>query len=107
MLGQNLPEIENVYVMPSASDESLSIGAALHFYNNNFNNYLIKLVENLIISQAAPGDDLDLELIKIKQTRITKLRFDNTISDILNKNESIAICSGRTRWEHEHYVIDQ
>ena len=36
MLIQNLPEVNSMYVMPSASDESLSIGA-YHYYNNNFN----------------------------------------------------------------------
>ena len=36
MLIANLPEVQSFYVMPSAADGSLSIGACLHsFYNNN------------------------------------------------------------------------
>ena len=36
MLIANLPEVQSFYVMLSAADESLSIGACLHsFYNNN------------------------------------------------------------------------
>ncbi len=105
MLIQNLPEIENVYVMPSASDESLSIGAALHFYNNNFNKLFNKIsgkLDNLYLGSPLRKDDLDLELTKIKQNKNYEIKenydFDNTISDILNKNESIAICNGRTEW---------
>ena len=34
MLIQSLPEVKSMYVMPSGGDESLSIGAALHYYYN-------------------------------------------------------------------------
>jgi carbamoyltransferase len=44
MLIQNLPEVKSMYVMPSASDESLSIGAALHYYYNNKKSLMLLMV---------------------------------------------------------------
>ena len=105
MLIQNLTEIENMYVMPSASDESLSIGAALHFYNNNYNKLFERnngRLDNLYLGSPIRKDNISLVLNKIRKKGQFNVKenydFDNTISDILNRNESVAVCNGRTEW---------
>ena len=105
MLIQNLPEVNSMYVVPSASDESLSIGAALYYYNNNFNQNLKQ--KNGIFSDLYLGDDINKKdlmmcLKKIKKSTNYDIKenydFNNSISNILNKGEPVSICNGRTEW---------
>ncbi|MBL42041.1 MAG: hypothetical protein CMM49_05215 [Rhodospirillaceae bacterium] len=105
MLIQNLPEVNSMYVMPSASDESLSIGAALHYYNNNFNKDFLKnngSMTDLYLGEPIYHKDLKATLNKIKKNTNYIIKenydFDNTISNILHKGEPISICNGRTEW---------
>ena len=101
----NLPEVNSMYVMPSASDESLSIGAALHYYNNNFNKDFLKnngSMTDLYLGEPIYHKDLKATLNKIKKNTNYIIKenydFDNTISNILHKGEPISICNGRTEW---------
>ena len=105
MLIQNLPEVNSMYVMPSASDESLSIGAALHYYNNNFNkNFLTNNggMSDLYLGEPVSQQDLKATLNKIKKNTNYQIKvnydFNNIISDILHNGEAIAVCNGRTEW---------
>ncbi len=104
MLIQDLPEIKSMYVMPSASDESLSIGAALHYY---YNNYKIFNEENGKLDSLYLGSDLDNAEIEATLRRISKKTdykiqdnrgLEKKISDLLFEGEAVSICRGRAEW---------
>ena len=104
MLIQNLSEVKSMYVMPSASDESLSIGAALYFYYNKYKifNNENGIMENLYLGSELSKQDLSTTIKKIKNSNNYTIKenfdFDNVISNLLASGEPIAICNGRTEW---------
>jgi len=104
MLIQNLPEVRSMYVMPSASDESLSIGAALYYYynNNKIFNKINGQMENLYLGSEVKQNELNKTLLSLKkQTDFTIKEnpdFDNIVGNLLGKGEVVAICRGRAEW---------
>ena len=104
MLLQSLPEVRSIYVMPSASDESLSIGAALYFYYNKkkiFNNENGKL-ENLYLGTSITKNEVKSVLRSINKTNrylISEIsNSDQTLGKMLNDGEIISVCRGRAEW---------
>ncbi len=104
MLIQKIPELNSMYVMPSASDESLSIGAALHYFYNSkkiFNNINGRM-HNLYLGSEIKEHELKKILLNVKNKTDLTIRenpdFDNVIGDLLNKGEVVALCRGRAEW---------
>ncbi len=106
MLIANLPEVKRIYVMPSAADESLSIGAALHKYYEVSKN---KKHEKSSINNLYFGKDFDRKselkairkLIKNKKFIIfdgEKINLNKKIANLLFNNKVIARSAGRAEW---------
>ncbi len=104
MLIQNLPEVKSMYVMPSAADESLSIGAALYFYYNHFQIFNKKnsKFENLYLGSDIDEKELEKTIKKIKKETNYKIEkninFEKVLSALLDKGEIISVCRGRAEW---------
>ena len=104
MLIQDLPDVKSMYVMPSASDESLSIGAALYHYYNSFQKFdnMNGKFDNLYLGSPINNSELNRTLGKISRETNYKIKedinFDSVVSDLLNKGEVLAICRGRAEW---------
>ena len=104
MLIQNLPEVRSMYVMPSASDESLSIGAALHYFYNKFEifNNTNGQLENLYLGSPINEKELDSTIKKIRKETNYKIEknidFEKVLSNLLNKGEVLSICRGKAEW---------
>lgn len=90
MLIANLPEVEKIFIMPSASDESTAIGASYVGFNG-----LKKALNNIYL-----GPDLNkFEIKKVLNKKLFKIKKLNspekTIAKLLSKGEIIARCVGR------------
>ena len=98
-----LPEVTSMYVMPSAGDESLSIGAALDSYyratkDTNFSKSIIK---NLYLG----ADKAEEEKNVIDRAKSSKgfnvfkpQDMSMSIAELLSKGEIVAVCRGRMEW---------
>lgn len=101
-----LPEVESIFVMPSAGDESTAIGACLFGYKKycDENNLEIspKPIKDLYLGPEY-GNDYIENLIKGKNLAekyiIRKSKSINLeIAKLLAKGEIVARCSGRSEW---------
>ena len=104
MLIAQLPEVTSMYVMPSAADESLSIGACLHRYYElsgeidhaesvfedlYFGPRFDRRAEERAIAEATDG--LDLEVVESND-------IDTAVADMLAEGKVVARCAGRMEW---------
>jgi carbamoyltransferase len=104
MLIAQMPEVRSIYVMPSASDESLSIGACLsRFYEVNPDadarasrlGHLYLGGREDAAGEAAAVEDARLSL----QLGVTQPPDMNTaIADLLAGGEIVAVCRGAMEW---------
>jgi carbamoyltransferase len=104
MLIAQLPEVTSMYVMPSAGDESLSIGACLHqYYQKSGNkNHSDSVLENLYLGSShdrqAEENAIAAELqgteIKVSEDG----EIDSRIADLLAEGHTVARCRGRMEW---------
>jgi len=102
MLIANIPEVSSIHIMPSGGDESLSIGAALLFYNNNNKIPYSCAISNLYLGGEAPDcykeeelvSNLDLDLVDV----IKPDDVDIEIASLLANNKIVARCRGRMEW---------
>jgi len=104
MLIAALPEVRSIYVMPSASDESLAIGAALHHYNQkaraaaNGNG----VFRNLYLGGAAPAGDEEAAVEEAARHGGFTIRQPNdmngAVAELLAGGEIVATCRGRMEW---------
>ena len=125
MLIAELPEVTSFYVMPSAADESLSIGACLHrYYEGNtkldhtesiFDNLYLggdftKKQEEVAIQDKCGGE------IKVKELK----NVDESVATLLANGEIVARSRGRMEWGaralgnrsilvsgHDYRVVDE
>ncbi len=104
MLLAALPEVRSLYVMPSASDESLSIGACLDTY---FQSYAgsrddAVTIDNLYLGGQNPETDETAALrtrLNGAPVEVTEPRdMDIAIADRLALGDIIAVCRGRMEW---------
>ncbi|MBI2632410.1 hypothetical protein HYW75_05380 [Candidatus Pacearchaeota archaeon] len=101
-----LPELKELFVMPSAGDESNAIGACFYGYKLLCNIYKINFnPEQLTHLYLGPEYDNKYieELIKKKNLadkyKIRKEKNINlTIARLLAKGEIVARCSGKSEW---------
>ena len=104
MLLQNIPELKTMYVMPSASDESLSIGAALHYYHNHFKifNNQNGSLDNLYLGSDINSSDIKKTLDKVRKETNYKIEkninLEKKLGTLLSKGEVVSICRGRAEW---------
>jgi carbamoyltransferase len=104
MLIAELPEVRSMYVMPSASDESLSIGACLHRY------YAIKPGEDSRASRLTHlylggRDEPSAESAAVEEVRRSlqlgvaqPADMNTAIADLLGAGEIVAVCRGPMEW---------
>ena len=104
MLIAALPEVASFYVMPSAADESLSIGSSLHrFYQRTGErDHSASRLTNLYLgdefSLADEQNAIDAGLNGAGFTVRHPNDMNATIADLLAKGEIVASCRGRMEW---------
>lgn len=104
MMIAELPEVTSFYVMPSASDESLSIGACLHRYHQGAGgiDHGASVLENLYLGSAfdhaAESKAIDAALNGNGVTVRESNDVDRDIVDLLAAGKIVARCRGRMEW---------
>lgn len=99
MLIANLPEVKNIFIMPSASDESTAIGASYFGYHeycikNNF-DFDPKPINNIYLGPSVNTNNFRIHFDK-KNFVIKKMtNTSKEIAKLLTKGEIIARCVGR------------
>jgi carbamoyltransferase len=104
MLIAALPEVDSFYVMPSASDESLSIGAALHRYYQTTG--IVDHGESVLTDLYLGGEfDAANEAAAIagaiggSGARVVQPNdMNRAIANLLADGEIVAVCRGRMEW---------
>jgi carbamoyltransferase len=104
MLLAQLPDVRSIYVMPSAADESLSIGACLYRYylNDSVADFGASRLTNLYFGGM---DDGPTERSAVENAR-TSLQItvdqptdmNETIAGLLAEGEIVAVCRGHMEW---------
>jgi len=104
MIIAQLEEVTDLYIMPTASDESLSIGAALYRYydKSSDKNYHASHLQNLYLGGefTAQQERLAIEEAKNKGAFIVDepTNMDFAIGELLAEGQITAVCRGRMEW---------
>lgn len=104
MLLADLPEVDKLYVMPSAGDESLSIGAALsHYYNLvDQTDHTPSVLTNLYLGDSVDPADERRAIDGIRGRSDLAIDQSNdmerSIAELLAAGEIVATCRGRMEW---------
>ncbi|MBJ26648.1 MAG: hypothetical protein CL567_03195 [Alphaproteobacteria bacterium] len=99
----SLPEVNSIYIMPSAGDESLSIGAALDAYykRTQENNFSKSVINNLYLGsdKAEEEQSVILEAKSKPGLNVSEPKnMNEAIADLLSNGEIVAVCRGRMEW---------
>lgn len=104
MLIAQLPEVRSMYVMPSAGDESLSIGACLHRYyqSTGRTDFSDGVLHHLYLGgefsrpdeEKAIGEKLRGRSLNVQQRN----DVDDATADLLAEGEIVARCRSRMEW---------
>jgi carbamoyltransferase len=104
MLIAALPEVRSIYVMPSAADESLAIGAALHrhYETAGAQDFRSSVLANLYLGGAENGA-LETQAIEAARRELPlSVQQPNDINEavagLLADGEVVATCRGRMEW---------
>jgi carbamoyltransferase len=104
MMIAQLPEVSSIYVMPSGSDESLSIGACLHrFYQRSgslsFND---SILTDLYLGGEASRQDEQSAInatLGSGEFQVDEPKdMDAAIAEALAERQVVATCRGRMEW---------
>ncbi len=104
MLIGELPEVDRLYVMPSAADESLSIGAALHrFYQRTGNtDHRASVLENLYLGAGydPPAEERAVGRLRGAEGIVVEPSedVDARAAGLLAGGGIVARCRGRSEW---------
>ncbi len=104
MLIAGLPAVRSMYVMPSAADESLAIGAALHDYyqRTGVTDHAPSVLPNLYLgaeNTRASEERAARTLQKDSAFAVSEPGdMESEIADMLAAGEVVARCSGRMEW---------
>lgn len=104
MLIAQLPEVSSMYVMPSAADESLSIGACLHRYYelSGENDHSGSVFENLYLGgdfdRRAEMETIEQQLSGTGVEVSEPADVETSVADMLAEGEIVARCAGRMEW---------
>lgn len=103
LIGQ-MPEISSFYVMPSAGDESLSIGAALHKYyqDSGVIDHQPSQLQNLFLGGGYRLSEEEEAIAAARQAADLEVSQPNdmnaTIANHLADGDIVATCRGRMEW---------
>jgi carbamoyltransferase len=95
-----MPEVNSVFVTPSAGDESLIIGALFHA--NQSLNQPIKKITHLYL--GTQNDEIETENYlksvsdRYDYQKLSKEQMTKTAAKLLSENKIIARCAGREEW---------
>jgi carbamoyltransferase len=102
MLIAQLPEVDSMYVMPSGGDESLSIGAALHYFYQNSKkvDYSASSLGHLYLGGLATDEDKAIESLRMdSNVEISSpVNIDEQVAELLSKGRVVARCRGPMEW---------
>jgi carbamoyltransferase len=104
MLIAALPEVERLYVMPSAGDESLSIGAALHRYyeTTGIADHTASTLGHLYLGGAFDARAEEAAVRDARAKAAIEVRQPNdmpaAVADMLADGAIVALCRGRMEW---------
>ncbi len=104
MLIAEIEEVDYLHIMPTASDESLSIGAALYRYfeKSGNTNYRVGHLKNLYLggefSAARERSDIEKLQKSVNFTVDEPQRIEDAVGDLLSQGKIIATCWGRMEW---------
>ena len=117
MLIQNLHEVRSIYVMPSASDESLAIGAALYFYYNIkkiFNDENGRL-QNLYLGTSVNDNEVKKTIIELAENikiiaepggAVAATALLTNKINVKNKNVIVMISGGNIDYEFFSSIVN-
>jgi carbamoyltransferase len=95
-----LPEVENIFVMPSGGDESCALGACLQIYNDDHED--ITKNEELLHLYWGPDNEEDDILSKLKTYDDIEFKKESDIemktAELLADHKIIGRVSGRMEW---------
>lgn len=104
MLIANLPEVTSMYVMPSAGDESLALGACLHTYyqTTGRTDHSDSLLHDLYLGgefdreaeEAALASSPDIDALEVSEPP----DIDVAVGDMIADGNIVARCRGRMEW---------
>jgi carbamoyltransferase len=104
MLIAQMPEVRSMYVMPSASDESLSIGACLSRFHQ-VNPEADSRASRLTHLYFGGRDDAAVESAAVEEARRSLQLgvaqpgdMNGAIADLLAAGEIVAVCRGAMEW---------
>lgn len=90
-----LPEVKDIFIMPSCSDESLPIGATQLIYFDKTNK-IPKNIKDIYWGPSFSENEILQELKKIKGIKYKKISNINIeVGKLLSNNKIVARCSGR------------
>ena len=105
MLIADIPEVTSFYVMPSAADESLSIGACFHAYyqENDIFDHSNSLFDNLYFgSEHSFGEErlaIDKTVANVPGYEVRQLdNIEEVTASLLSDGEIVARCAGPMEW---------
>ncbi len=104
MLIGEIKDLQSVFFMPTASDESLSIGACLYTYYsvNNVKNKGESEIQDLYLGGEFNKDQEEKEIKNSKVDQISKVietkNVNKHITEILQNDEIVGLCRGRMEW---------
>lgn len=99
-----LPEVKSLTIMPTSSDESTAIGAALSAYlekglKNDYSKF--EPITSIYFGGEFSDDEIKRELDKARYRKL-KVRFhkniEQKIAELLSKGEVVARAKGRMEW---------
>jgi carbamoyltransferase len=99
----DIPEIEDIFVFPSCSDETISIGAAYWVYNEKrdtkkANEKEIEQIKHFYLGDSFTDDDAIKEIQKIEEEVKIKYKkcanIEKDIAKLLAKKKVVARCKG-------------
>ncbi len=90
-----LPEVKDIFIMPSCGDESLPIGACQLIYANKTNN-TPEPITNIYWGPEFNETQIISELKKVKGIKYKKMKNINSeIGKLISQDKIVARCSGR------------
>ena len=104
MLIGEIKDLQSVFFMPTASDESLSIGACLYTYYsvNNVKNKGESEIQDLYLGGEFNKDQEEKEIKNSKVDQISKVietkNVNKHITEILQNDGIVGLCRGRMEW---------
>jgi carbamoyltransferase len=89
---------KNIFVMPAMSDAGLSLGAALHVYENKSNLPAEEKFEDIFFGPKYSNDEILTELKKFKLNYVKDENIEKRIANALHENKVVGRFNGSMEW---------